>query len=101
MGNALTSGTLQLVSSGHCVFSTLDKAKAGKQDFSKIPAGTNGIFERMMALWSVGVQTGSLDVNDFVNMSSSACKMLGVYPKKGKIQVGSDADLVVWKTDSE
>jgi len=100
--NALTSGTLQLVSSGHFTVSTLDKAKAGKQDFSKIPPGTNGIFERMMALWSVGVQTGSLDVNDFVNMTSSAaCKILGVYPKKGKIQVGSDADIVVWKTDSE
>jgi len=100
--NALASGTLQCLSSGHTLYTNLDKAKAGKKDFSKIPPGTNGVYERMMTLWNMAVQPGHIDINEFVNLtSSSAARLFNMYPRKGRIAVGSDADLVLWRQGGE
>ena len=94
--NLLGCGQLQVTGSDHCVFSSKDK-KMGEKDFRKIPNGVNGVEERLSILWEKGVKTGRLSVTDFVAVSSSnAAKIFNMYPRKGRIAVGSDADVVVF-----
>ncbi|CAK8683267.1 unnamed protein product [Clavelina lepadiformis] len=98
---ALGSGDLWCVSSGHCVYADAMKAMA-KGDFSKIPPGTSGAYERMMALWSRGVVPGIIDQHQFVSLTSTnAAKLFNLFPQKGYIAVGSDADLVLWRERDE
>ncbi|MBN2741893.1 MAG: dihydropyrimidinase [Rhodobacteraceae bacterium] len=92
----LQSGTLSCVATDHCAFSTEQK-RYGVGDFTKIPNGTGGLEDRMPMLWTYGVGTGRLTPNEFVAVTSTnIAKILNVYPKKGAVLVGSDADLVVW-----
>ena len=92
----LQSGMLQTTATDHCCFCEPQKA-AGKDDFTKIPNGTAGIEDRMHVLWDQGVNLGRITANEFVAITSSnAAKIFNIYPRKGCVQVGADADLVVW-----
>jgi dihydropyrimidinase len=92
----LASGSLQVVATDHCAFTTAQK-RNGIGNFAKIPNGTGGLEDRMPVLWTKGVNTGRLTMNEFVAVTSTnIAKILNMYPKKGAILVGADADLVVW-----
>ena len=92
----LQSGSLSVVATDHCAFTTAQK-RAGLKDFSKIPNGTGGLEDRMPMLWTHGVGTGRITMNEFVAVTSTnIAKILNTYPKKGAVLVGADADLVVW-----
>ncbi|MEQ1929794.1 MAG: dihydropyrimidinase [Parvularculaceae bacterium] len=92
----LTSGNLQTTATDHCCFCAGQKA-AGKDDFTKIPNGTAGVEDRLAVLWTHGVATGRLTPEDFVAVTSAnAAKIFNIYPRKGAIAPGADADIVVW-----
>ena len=94
--SGLQGGTLSVVATDHCAFTTEQK-RYGVGDFSKIPNGTGGLEDRMPMLWTHGVETGRLTPNEFVAVTSTnIAKILNCYPKKGAVLVGADADLVVW-----
>jgi dihydropyrimidinase len=97
----LSSGSLSVVATDHCAFTTAQK-RFGLGDFTKIPNGTGGLEDRMPMLWTYGVTTGRITMNEFVAVTSTnAAKIFGMYPKKGAVAVGSDADLVVWDPAKE
>ncbi|MCQ1835920.1 dihydropyrimidinase [Neorhizobium galegae] len=92
----LASGSLQVVATDHCAFTTEQK-RTGLGDFRKIPNGTGGLEDRLPMLWTYGVATGRITMNEFVAVTSTnIAKILNVYPRKGAILVGADADIVVW-----
>ena len=97
----LQSGSLSVVATDHCAFTT-DQKRTGLGDFTKIPNGTGGLEDRMPMLWTHGVNTGRLTPNEFVAVTSTnIAKILNMYPKKGAVLVGTDADLVVWDPQAE
>ncbi len=96
MWRGLQSGNLQTTATDHCCF-CYDQKAAGIDDFRKIPNGTAGIENRMEVLWTHGVNTGRLTMNEFVAVTSTnAAQIFNIYPRKGSIAVGADADIVVW-----
>ncbi len=93
---ALQAGHLQTTATDHCCFCAPQKAM-GRGDFTKIPNGTGGVEDRMHVLWHHGVGKGRLTPNEFVAVTSTnAAKIFNIYPRKGLIAAGADADLVVW-----
>ena len=97
----LASGSLSVVATDHCAFTTAQK-RSGIGDFTKIPNGTGGLEDRMPMLWTYGVATGRITMNEFVAVTSTnVAKIFGMYPRKGAVAVGSDADLVVWDPQKE
>jgi dihydropyrimidinase len=92
----LQSGMLDTTATDHCAFCNADK-DIGADDFTQIPNGTSGIEERMSVLWHHGVETGRLTPSEFVALTSTNCaQIFNIYPRKGAVAVGSDADLVIW-----
>ncbi len=92
----LQGGSLHTTATDHCCFCADQKAM-GRDDFSQIPNGTAGVEDRMAVLWEHGVNTGRLTMNEFVAATSAnAAKIFNIYPQKGSVSIGADADLVVW-----
>jgi dihydropyrimidinase len=93
----LREGTLQVVSTDHCPFRFRDQKSLGMHDFTKIPNGGPGIENRMQLLFDRGVNAGRLSLNRWVEVTSTApAKIFGLYPRKGALLAGSDADIVLW-----
>jgi len=96
----LQGGNLQTTATDHCCFCAPQKA-AGKDDFTKIPNGTAGIEDRMAIMWDAGVNTGKLTMNEFVAVTSAnSAKIFNIYPQKGSITPGADADIIVWDPEA-
>ncbi|MGB2899553.1 MAG: dihydropyrimidinase [Candidatus Acidiferrum sp.] len=97
--NALALGSIDTVGTDHCPFDTKQKL-LGKNSFVNIPNGIPGIEDRVNLLYTHGVKRGRLDLDRFVDAASTrAAKLFGLFPRKGAIAVGSDADLVVYDTN--
>lgn len=95
--NALKAGVISTVATDHAPFDFNGQKEMGKDDFTLIPNGIPSVENRIDLLYTYGVAAGKLDLNTFVRCASTqAAKLFGLYPKKGAIQVGSDADLVVY-----
>jgi dihydropyrimidinase len=95
--NGLKRDHLQVVSTDHCPFCFKEQKELGRGDFTKIPNGGPGIEHRMSLIFSGGVAAGRFSVNRFVELvSTTPAKLFGLYPRKGTIAVGSDADLVIF-----
>ncbi|WP_437671647.1 dihydropyrimidinase [Sorangium sp. So ce131] len=94
---ALATGLIQTVATDHCPFNQVGQKDMGKDDFSRIPNGAAGIENRLALLWTYGVLEGRIDVHRFVDLfSTQPAKIFGLYPRKGSIVPGGDADLVVF-----
>lgn len=97
----LKQDDLALVATDHCPFCKKEK-ELGLDSFAKIPNGAPGVETRMSLLWDGGVRSGRIDINRFVQITSTApAKMFGLYPKKGTLAPGCDADVVVFDPDKE
>src|ERR1017187_5972359 len=95
--DGLKDDHLQVVSTDHCPFCFADQKILGKDDFTKIPNGGPGIENRLQLIHHHGVNSGQLSLNRFVEITSTTpARIFGMYPRKGEIAAGSDADLVVW-----
>jgi dihydropyrimidinase len=95
--HALEAGLVDTVGTDHAPFDFAGQKDMGKDDFTKIPNGIPGIEERVKLLYTYGVSRGSLDLHRFVaSASTNAAKLFDLFPRKGTIAVGADADLVVW-----
>jgi dihydropyrimidinase len=100
--NGLKQDHLQVVSTDHCPFCFKEQKEMGKDDFTKIPNGGPGIEHRMSLIYSGGVGKGRFSVNRFVELvSTTPAKIFGLYPRKGTIAIGSDADLVIFDPNRE
>jgi len=98
----LRTDNLQVVSTDHCPFCFEDQKALGKDDFTKIPNGGPGIENRLQLLHHHGVGHGNLSLNRFVEIVSTApARIFGMYPKKGVLAEGSDADIVLWDAAAE
>jgi len=93
---------LQVISTDHCPFCMKEQKELGKDDFSKIPNGAPGVENRMSLIYNGGVVENRIALNRFVELTSTAAaKMFGLFPKKGTIAVGSDADIVIFDAEKE
>ncbi len=98
----LKKNTLQVVSTDHCPFCFKEQKELGLHDFTKIPNGGPGIEHRLQLMFDGGVRQGKISLNRWVELTSTTpAKMFGLYPRKGTIAVGSDADIVIWDPEKE
>lgn len=92
----IQAGMVQTTATDHCCFCTPQK-RMGHNNFTQIPNGTGGVEDRMHVLWHHGVNKGRLTPNEFVAITSTnAAKIFNIYPRKGAIEIGADADILVW-----
>jgi len=97
---ALQNGWIQTVGSDHCGFNLKGQKELGRDDFTKIPNGAPGVENRLAILYTYGVETGKLSLQRMVDVFATApAKLFGLYPRKGSITIGSDADIVIFDPD--
>ncbi|HEY0320231.1 MAG TPA: dihydropyrimidinase [Pyrinomonadaceae bacterium] len=98
----LKMGDLQVISTDHCPFCMKEQKELGRDDFSKIPNGAPGVENRVPLIYNGGVVENRISLNRFVELTSTAAaKMFGLFPKKGTIAIGSDADIVIFDPEKE
>ena len=98
----LRQSALHVISTDHCPFCLREQKEIGRDDFSKIPNGGPGVENRLPLIYHYGVGQGYIGLNKFVELTSTApAKIFGIFPKKGTIAVGSDADIVVFDPEHE
>jgi dihydropyrimidinase len=98
----IRTNDLQVISTDHCPFCFKDQKQLGRDDFSKIPNGGPGVEERMSLIYNGGVAGGRISLNRFVEITSTAAaKIFGLFPRKGTVAVGSDADIVLFDPNAE
>ena len=98
--SALQNGDLSTIGTDHCPF-TMEQKRLGEDDFRRIPGGAAGIEHRLALLWTYGVGEERLDPGHFVDLvSTQPARLCGLYPRKGAVAVGSDADLVLWDPEA-
>jgi dihydropyrimidinase len=112
----ITSKTIQVMSTDHCPFFydgttpieyegemvAIPGKELGKDDFTKIPNGLPGVGDRMPIIWTEGVASGRITPNDFVAMHcTNPARIFGLYPQKGALIPGADADIAIWDTQKE
>ena len=98
----LRGNDLQVISTDHCPFCFKEQKELGRDDFSKIPNGGPGVENRMSLIYDGGVVQKRINLNRFVELTSTAAaKIFGMFPKKGTIAIGSDADIVVFDPNTE
>jgi len=99
--DAIRNGIIKTIGTDHCPFN-FEQKQAGINDFRKIPNGAGGVEHRMQLLYTYGVLRNRMSYNQFVDITSTQpAKIFGLYPQKGEIAVGSDADLVIWNPKEE
>jgi dihydropyrimidinase len=99
---ALKSGIIQTVATDHCPFHQHNQKTLGLKDFRKIPNGAAGIQNRLSLMYTYGVLENRIDLHQFVEVNCTRpAKIFGMYPRKGAIMVGSDADIVIWNPEKE
>ncbi|MDA3952084.1 MAG: dihydropyrimidinase [Bacteroidales bacterium] len=99
--DAINIGIIKTIGTDHCPFN-LKQKEQGFTDFRKIPNGAGGVEHRMSLLYTYGVLKNKITVNQFVDITSTqAAKIFGLYPQKGEIAIGSDADLIIWNPETE
>jgi dihydropyrimidinase len=100
--SGVRSGLVNTVATDHCSFDFESQKPMGKQDFTKIPNGIPSLQERIKLLYTHGVTMGRIDLHTFVNVASTnVAKIFGLFPRKGAIQIGADADLVIFDPEYE
>jgi dihydropyrimidinase len=100
--DGLKDDHLQVVSTDHCPFCFEDQKILGKDDFTKIPNGGPGVENRLQLLFHHGVNAGKISLNRFVELvSTTPARLFGLYPRKGELAPGSDADIVIWDPNAE
>ena len=98
----LRKNTLQIVSTDHCPFCFKEQKEMGRDSFAKIPNGGPGVENRLQLIHHYGVNRKRISLNRWVELvSTTPAKMFGLYPRKGTIAIGSDADIVIWDPDKE
>ncbi|MEW5820880.1 MAG: dihydropyrimidinase [Cyanobacteriota bacterium] len=98
----LMNGVIELVATDHCPFNFHKEKQAGKNDFTKIPNGIPSVEDRVPLIFSEGVIKRKIDLKQFVSiMSTAPAKVFGIYPEKGNLSVGADADIVIYDPDYE
>ncbi|HPF70120.1 MAG TPA: dihydropyrimidinase [Candidatus Krumholzibacteria bacterium] len=98
----LGRGAFDVVATDHCAFNLAGQKDRGRDDFTRIPGGAPGVQERLALLWTLGVATGLITPADWVRLTAeNPARIFGLWPRKGSLQPGADADLVLWDPFAE
>ena len=98
----LADGSIDVVATDHCAFSLADKRRFGAADFRQVPGGCPGVETRLPLLYSEGVLTGRLTPERFVDLvAANPARIMGLFPRKGVLQPGADADVLIWDSAQE